>query len=180
MKELLIAALGLGFLWTSKAIFSPTIKVKQKVEKGQAFAKLIYTDEKGGKLLFAPTYGLKGKPDYIFQSLLTGAYIPFEIKSGKCKEDEPHPGDLMQLVAYFLIIEELYGKKPPYGKLVYANKTFKVRYTKKLKKELIHTLSAMRQMLEGKCHQKAEPSYIKCKNCICKDTVCDWYEEEKA
>lgn len=154
----------------------PTFSVKQKREMGQSFARMIYTDESGGKLLYAEDYNLQGKPDYIFQSLLTGRYIPFEIKSGKCKEDVPHEGDLMQLVAYFLIIEQVYGKRPKYGKLVYANKTFKVRNTRKLRKELKHILESMRAMLEGVFEVEAEPSYIKCKNCICQKTVCEWCE----
>ncbi len=154
------------------------IKVKHKSEVGQRGARLLYTDEKGGKLLYAPTYGLQGKPDYIFQSLLTGRYIPFEIKSGKCKEDYPHEGDLMQLVAYFLIIEALYGKKPPFGKLVYANKTFKVPNTRRLRRELLTLCDEMRTMLaDGSTPRVAEPSYVKCRNCVCQKTVCEWCDQ---
>ncbi|MGL4800177.1 MAG: CRISPR-associated protein Cas4 [Cellulosilyticaceae bacterium] len=157
----------------------PTISVKHKVQRGQPFATMVYTDEKGGKLLVAESHGLQGKPDYIFRSAWTGRYIPFEIKSGKCKEDVPHPGDLMQLVAYFIIIEEVYESRPKMGKLVYSNKTFKVRNTRKLRRELIQTLKEMRGLLEGDLEVACEPSYIKCKNCVCQQTVCEWYGTNK-
>ncbi len=154
----------------------PTIQVSQKVKRGEAFASLFYTDEKGAKLLKAPECHLQGKPDYIFKKHITGQLIPFEIKSGQCKEDLPHEGDLMQLVAYFLIIEEVYQCKVPYGRLVYKNKTFTVRHTKRLRHQLKNTIREMQTMYEkeGVCKREAQPSYIKCKNCVCKETVCEW------
>lgn len=166
-------------LWGIGYVGRQTITVKNKAETGMNFGSMIYTDEKGGQLLKDEVLGLKGKPDYIFKTYFTGKYIPFEIKSGKCMEDEPHPGDLMQLTTYFLLIESYYNKRPPYGKLVYANKTFKIRNTRRLRKRLLSIVEEMRWMLEGNYRQEAEPSYIKCKNCICRDTVCEWYETER-
>ncbi|MGL6174053.1 MAG: CRISPR-associated protein Cas4, partial [Cellulosilyticaceae bacterium] len=133
----------------------------------------IYSDEKGTKLLVAPKADLQGKPDYIFKTWFRKKYIPLEIKSSMIKEDYPHEGDLMQLVTYFLIIEEVYGKKPPYGKLVYKNKTFKIRNTLTLRMTLKKTIRQMRGMLKGNINRCSEPSYIKCKNCICQYTVCE-------
>lgn len=155
----------------------PTITEKHKKEVGVRGASPIYADEKGAKLLVAPTYDLHGKPDYIFETWCLKRYIPLEIKSGRLKEDEePHPGDIYQLVAYFLIIEDVYGKRPPYGKLVYANKTFKVRNTAKLRRELKSILKQMRGMLQGTCKVSANPSFATCKHCICQRTVCEFQE----
>lgn len=158
--------------------FKPAISMKNKAVTGLGLAKLIYTDEKGCKLLVAEKYNLQGKPDYIFQTVFLRKYIPFEIKSTILKEDEPHEGDLMQLVAYFLLIEEVYGKKPPYGKLVYANKTFKVRNTLRLRTTLKGYLRQMNTMLEKGCHVHCTKSYIKCRNCICNETVCECKGED--
>lgn len=154
----------------------PTIRCKNKPVTGMAWGRMVYSDEKGGKLLVSTTYDIQGKPDFIFKSLLSRRYIPFEIKSGQCKANYPHEGDLMQLVAYFVIIEEVYGKKPTYGKLVYQNKTFIVRNTLSLRIQLKQTLRQMRQMLEGRRGLDPEPSYIKCRNCVCQHTVCEWEE----
>jgi len=152
----------------------PKYHVKNKRELGVRFASPIYSDEKGTKLLVAPKLQLQGKPDYIFETWFSKKKVPLEIKSGILKEDEPHIGDVYQLAAYFLIIEEVYGKRPPYGKLVYANKTFKIKNTFKIRKQLDQTLIQMRNMLEGNSRLQAEPSFIKCKNCICKMTVCEF------
>lgn len=156
----------------------PSINVKDKKEIGVRGATAIYTDEKGTKLLVAPKYELQGKPDFIFETWFLKRYIPLEIKSGKLKEEVPHPGDVYQLAAYFLIIEEVYGKRPPYGKLVYANKTFTIRNTFKIRHEIKSILRQMRNMLEEKEMPIAEPSFMKCKNCICKGTVCEFNEGE--
>lgn len=165
---ILILALTVGIL-----LFRPTITKKNKQTLGVPLATPIYSDEKGTKLLVAPKVDLQGKPDYIFKTWFRRKYIPLEIKSGMLKEDYPHEGDLMQLIAYFLIIEEVYGKKPPYGKLVYKNKTFKIRNTLALRMTLKRILRQMRGMLKENVNVCSEPSYIKCKNCICQYTVCE-------
>lgn len=154
----------------------PTITVKEKKELGVARASMIYSDEKGTKMLLAESMMLQGKPDMVFETWLTKRVIPLEIKSGKLKEEMPHLGDLYQLVAYFLIIEEAWGKRPPYGKLVYANKTFKVRNTRKLRRSVKKEIIKMREMLKGDYTPCAQPDFMKCKHCICRDTVCEWIE----
>lgn len=173
ITQMLILALITFALWLG---FRPRIKVKDKKEIGVRGAVPIYADEKGAKLLVAPRYELQGKPDFIFETHFFKHYVPLEIKSGKLKEDEPHSGDLYQLAAYFLIIEEVYGKRPPYGKLVYANKTFTIRNTVKIRREIKNILYEMRLMLQEAQMPGADPSFAKCKNCICKDTVCEFYE----
>ena len=94
---------------------------------------LIYADQKQGKkheedfgkLLYSAKYELQGKPDYIFQNPITKKIVPVELKSGEIDEEElPHHGDLLQLGAYFLILEDVYGQKPPFGRIVYQEYMF--------------------------------------------------------
>lgn len=172
IQGILIVAI-IGMVWHC---LRPAIKVKNKKEIGVRRASMIYADEKGTKMLVAEELGLQGKPDMIFETWGLRRYIPLEIKSGRLKDEEPHLGDLYQLVIYFLLVEAVYGKRPPYGKLVYANKTFKVRNTAKLRRKAIQTVEEMRQMLDGKTHTKAKTDFMKCKHCVCKDTVCQWAE----
>ena len=157
-------------------LLRPTIRVKNKKEIGVKRASSIYSDEKGTKMLIAQELGLQGKPDMIFETWVLRSYIPLEIKSGTLKEEMPHEGDLYQLVIYFILIEAVYGKRPPYGKLVYANKTFKVRNTAKLRKMALKTVEEMRAMLNKKYRPQATPEYMKCKHCVCRETVCEWIE----
>lgn len=171
-----IFAIGIVICCMVFYLLRPTISCKQKKQIGVSRATAIYLDEKGVKMLIDEDLGLQGKPDMIFETWILRKYIPLEIKSGKLKDNEPHLGDLYQLVAYFILVEKVYGKRPPYGKLVYANKTFKVRNTARLRKEVIGVMHEMRQMLDGKKKVKCQSDYMKCKHCVCKDTVCEWTE----
>lgn len=143
---------------------------------------LIYADQKqGGKreeefgrLMYSAKYALQGKPDYVFQNPMTKRIVPVELKSGVIGEaDCPHHGDLMQLGAYFLILEDVYGQKPPFGRLVYQDYMFQVKNTAKLRKEVLGMMQEMREMLEHGVG-KAEPSFATCRPCICNGTVCQF------
>lgn len=164
----------------------PTIrKYRTKPKNSYHGYRLFYSDQKQTKRksdviysrkLVSETYAISGKPDYIFKSRLGGSYMPVELKSGAIKDGvEPHEGDLMQLAAYFLIIEDLFGKRPRKGLLSYSDYTFEVRNNKRLRKHLMNTLEEMRTMLvtgEG----EAEPGFAKCRHCLCRGTVCEFVD----
>lgn len=155
----------------------PVITEKNKREVGIKRASMIYSDEKGTKMLYGEKLGLQGKPDMVFETWLLRKIIPLEIKSGRLTEEMPHLGDIYQVVAYFLIIEEAWGKRPPYGQLVYSNKTFKIRNTRKLRKAVKQTINEMRAMLAEEYHPSPATDFMKCKHCLCRETVCEWNQE---
>ena len=147
--------------------------VKQVAMRDFPFlCRQIYADGQGGKLLRCQKHDLRGKPDYIYKNIITGRIVPMELKSGEV-DDTPHYGDLMQLAAYFLIIESAMDKKPKKGYLRYKNAMFKVKNTAKLRKTLLNVVADMREMLatgEG----KANPSFVNCRHCVAKGTVCEF------
>lgn len=144
---------------------------------------LFYTDEKElvkkenviySKLLFSEKYNLVGKPDYVYKK--GKKYFPIELKSGKVGDSlVPHKGDFLQLVAYFLILEDLYGAKVKKGKLIYSDYSFIIKNNMKNRRLLLKTLKNMRTMLQT---GKGTPicSYSHCKYCICRQTVCEHYK----
>ncbi|MGB9780182.1 MAG: CRISPR-associated protein Cas4 [Caldanaerobacter sp.] len=145
--------------------------------------KLIYVDkpqqvrEKGviyGKLLKSEKYGLTGKPDYIYQ--IGDELIPIELKSAEA-EDSPYFKDVMQLVAYFIILEEEYQRKVKRGRIVYKNTMFEVYNRKYLKKELLRILDQMREMEKGNYIPSVTPSFTLCRFCPCRGTVCEIYKD---
>lgn len=176
MEQIVGIIIGVVILGIVSYGFRPNMTCKNKRQLGVRGASAIYLDEKGTKMLIDHELGLQGKPDMIFETWILRRYIPLEIKSGRLKDDWPHQGDLYQLTAYFILIENLYGKRPPYGKLVYANKTFKVRNTAKLRKEVLAVMEQMRDMLDEKIEITVKADFVKCKHCVCKDTVCKWTE----
>ncbi len=167
------AIIGILFVGVLIVRHFTTITVINRRVIGVPFAKMIYTDATGGKLLVCRTLNIQGKPDYIFENYITSKLIPLELKSSTLKADLPYDGDLYQLIVYFLIIEAVYKKKPPYGMLVYSNKSFRVRNTAALRKQAKSQIKDMRLMLDGAsvisdCYQ----SYAKCRYCTARKTVC--------
>ncbi len=148
---------------------------------------LIYTDQSTefkernveyGKILYSEKYDIQGKPDYIFKKALGRGLVPLEVKSGIIGDEKyPRKGDLLQLASYFLIIEEVYGVKPKYGKLVYRDYMFTVKNTRYIRKEVIKTVNAMRSMMKtGKGYANA--SFVNCRYCLCRGTVCEYCKKE--
>ena len=147
---------------------------------------LVYADQKQGKkheedfgkLLYSAKYELQGKPDYVFQSPFLKKIVPVELKSGEIDEEEmPHRGDLLQLGAYFLILEDVYGQKPPFGRIVYQDYMFEIKNTAKIRNEVLSTMKEMREMLQYGIG-KAKPSFATCRPCVCNGTVCEFSETE--
>ena len=143
---------------------------------------LIYADQKQGKgkedgfgkMLYAEKYDLQGKPDYVFRRRLGKAIVPVELKSGRIGDNPlPHQGDFLQLCAYFLLLEEVYGVRPRYGWLQYQDGMFFVRNTRKVRKEVERTMAEMRRMLvDGKGTPNS--GFVTCRRCICNGTVCPY------
>lgn len=160
--------------------------VKKKPSIPALGYRLFYSDQKGdkretdviySKLLVAETYELSGKPDFIYRKRGSGMLLPVELKSGKIGDaTQPHEGDLMQLVAYFLIIEDLYGVRPKYGRLIYKDCMFLIRNTKALRNRVFALLQQMRRILaegDGALEDTEGASFVKCKHCMCRGTVCE-------
>ena len=157
--------------------------VKLKPKSPSSGYRLIYSDQKSvnkeqdsavyGLILTCESMGISGKPDYVYRHK-NGEILIVELKSGEIGEGiEPYNGDLMQLASYFAIAEEHFGEKPREGLIIYKDYMFKVKNTARLRRMLKSVLHEMRDMLK---HGEANPaaSFVKCKNCICKGTVCEY------
>jgi CRISPR-associated exonuclease Cas4 len=111
---------------------------------GLPWARVAYNDAGERRVerpLFAPRYGLVGKPDYVLEQ--RGRLVPVEVKPSR-RVNEPYYSDVMQLVAYCVLIEETSGRAPRYGLLRYAHVTFQIPYTRALRDDLLAILDAMR------------------------------------
>lgn len=128
-------------------------------------------------VLYSARYDIKGKPDYIFKKKYSNTLMPVEIKSGKIGDDNfPHYGDYLQLCAYFLIIEDVYGRKPKFGRIVYKDYMFIIRNGYFARRDISRTLGRMRTMLKtGK--EKPCDSFVNCRYCMCNGTVCEFCKD---
>src|SRR5437763_5436760 len=80
--------------------------------------QVVYSDTGASKLpakaLYAPRYGLTGKPDYVLST--PQGLVPVEVKPTRT-DPEPQESHLLQVLAYCLLLEDTEGKPPPYGLL---------------------------------------------------------------
>ena len=138
----ILLALGLLLFWLGR---------RGRARSGLPQGRVVYTDTGGwGRLerpLFSREFQLTGKPDYLVAD--GPDLIPVEVKSGHAPA-QPYTSHILQLAAYCLLVEECYGRQPPYGIVKYADRTFEVDYTPELEEELLATLEDMRaDLAEG-------------------------------
>jgi CRISPR-associated exonuclease Cas4 len=104
--------------------------------------KIVYQDADGtGEPLLAVSHPLSGKPDYVIVSP-EGVPVPVELKL-TIESDQPKGHHVIQLAAYFVILEDLYDHPPTYGVLRYANQDFTIQYTEALKRKALRLLAEM-------------------------------------
>lgn len=109
--------------------------------RGQVIYQDLTDAWKPAAILRSETYGISGKPDLLLRD--GNALVPVEVKSYNAPE-EPYASNLMQLAAYFLLIEENYDARPDYGIIRYADRSICVENSRKLRGMLLRTLSDMR------------------------------------
>jgi len=125
--------------------------LRLRAATGLPWAPVVYHDADAWtpeRPLVARRLGLVGKPDYLIQ--MRGRLIPVEVKPGR-NAAHPYESDLMQLAAYCVLIEETTGAAPPYGLLRYAERTFRLSYTARVREEVLTLLDEMRNALDNDC-----------------------------
>ena len=126
--------------------------------------KIVYQDVDGlGTPLFAKKYPLSGKPDYVILSP-EGAPIPVELKLSSDAQ-EPQRSHIMQLAAYFVILEDLYDQPAKYGLLRYAGHEFTIQNTESLKRKVLRRLTEMEHCDEGRPPALTRQLASKCRIC---------------
>ncbi len=138
---LILALVGVAVLVCSR---------RERLSAGLPKGRLVYSDtgvwQRCVRPLFSPRHQLAGKPDYLVEE--QGRVIPVEVKPGRTAP-EPYEGDVLQLAAYCLLVEEQYGRRPSCGYLKYSQGVFRIEYTKNLRRQLLARLDVMRRDLEA-------------------------------
>ena len=152
-----LLALGLLLLWLAR---------RGRAHSGLPQGRVVYADTGGwGRLerpLFSHALRLTGKPDYLVAD--GGEVIPVEVKSSRAPA-RPYPSHVLQLAAYCLLVEECYGRRPPYGIIKYADRAFEVDYMPELEDELLETLDCMRADLAAEDASRSHDEPQRCRAC---------------
>ncbi len=152
-----LLALGLLLLWLAR---------RGRAHSGLPQGRVVYADTGGwGRLerpLFSHALRLTGKPDYLVAD--GGEVIPVEVKSSRAPA-RPYSSHVLQLAAYCLLVEECYGRRPPYGIIKYADHAFEMDYTPELEDELLETLDCMRADLAAEDAPRSHNEPRRCRAC---------------
>ena len=151
---LVLAAAGLSLLWLSR---------RQRGSAGLPEGRVVYADteawRRNERSLFSARHRLTGKPDYLVQD--RGRMVPVEVKPGRTALT-PYEGDVLQLAAYCLLVEEQYGTRPAFGYLKYSQTVFRIEYSDTLRQALLKQLQSMRQQRQAK---EVAPSHWEPQRC---------------
>ncbi|QQS48949.1 MAG: Dna2/Cas4 domain-containing protein [Acidobacteriota bacterium] len=168
MIQLLIPVAILGaFVLGLIALILLATSSKYRVAAGLPRGRIIYNDAAGlaeGEL-HSRTFDLKGKPDYIIKDYY-GSIIPVEVKSRNLPPSgEPYESHLLQLGAYFILIEDVFGKVPPYGLIRYRDETIRIDNTLDLREDVLDIMEDMRACLEEDYAERSHKQKARCTHC---------------
>src|SRR2546428_11177016 len=80
-------------------------------------------------------------------------HIPVELKTGRVPRG-PLFSHILQVAAYCFLLEEEYGKPPPYGIIRYGETSFEIEYNEDQKKLVLQKLAEMRTAItKGGAHR---------------------------
>lgn len=146
---------------------------RRRQAAGLPRGRLISTDMGDWGPLEGPLYdrhlALTGKPDYLVEN--GEALIPVEVKSTQAPP-APYDSHILQLAAYCLLVESHYGRRPPYGILRYANRTFAIDYTPVLEAELLGVIDQMRLLERKRSVDRSHEQPARCAGCGYRE-LCD-------
>lgn len=139
----LLLLAGAALLWFGRRL---------RTRSGLPAGEVIYSDTGAEEAVEAPLisrrYGLVGRPDYLVQMQDAGrrVVIPLEVKKRtRPAPEHQHPGHVLQLAAYCILVEEVHGVTPPYGLLRYADGTLRIPFTEELRREVLAAADAIRR-----------------------------------
>jgi CRISPR-associated exonuclease Cas4 len=135
---------------------------KQRARLGLADGVIVGADDSrlGSPTLRAVGLGLVGRPDHILRS---GRYlIPVEQKP---RSRRLQPSHVMQVAAQCLLVQHVYGVRPPHGIVVLADGWERVEFTPALERRLQATLAEMRAWLRADAEPGARWVKARCARC---------------
>lgn len=107
-------------------------------------ARVRYDDASPGRPVEAPlvshSHRLAGRPDFLLAQ--RGQIIPVEAKPTRTATT-PLPGDVLQLMAYCLLVEDVLGQRPAFGILRYADRSWDVAFDADARAHVLAVLDAM-------------------------------------
>ncbi len=132
------------FLYRAMKSLELVQSARAKYELGTRELRYVDSEAEKPKLFVSKRYGLAGRPDAV---LLAGdVHVPVEVKTGRTPRG-PLFSHILQLAAYCILVEEEFGKPPPYGIIRYEGASHEIEYNEDLKKIVLGKVEEMRSAL---------------------------------
>jgi CRISPR-associated exonuclease Cas4 len=119
-------------------------------------------------VLVSDAHGLVGKPDYILER--DGELVPVERKSRKLSAAGAYEGEILQLSAYCLLVEEHFAGPVRIGRLRYQNRSVDVPFDDRLRAKLHDALRALREADRLEEVPRCHSSSGRCRACGFRDS----------
>lgn len=136
---------------------------RSRAEKLDAVGILVSADESDSEPLVSDRHELVGWPDYVYR--LDGELIPVERKSRKVGPRGPYDGEILQLAAYCLLVEERYQQPVQRGRLQYLNRSVDIRFDAQLRAKLMGALAAIKKASLTHEVPRSHESPARCRAC---------------
>lgn len=136
-------------------------------KSGMPRGEIFYEDASGQaqEQFFSKRLLMAGKPDYLIKDR-NGDLIPVEVKSSNApRAGRPYESHLMQLAAYFLLLEDVLQRPVPYGLIRYRNRTLRVANTDELRARLMDAIAQMRRLMTRDVARRSHNRAQRCSRC---------------
>jgi CRISPR-associated exonuclease Cas4 len=136
-------------------------------QSGLPQGEVVYEDASGKEHapLISKRLLMAGKPDYLIKDR-NGDLIPVEVKSSNApRAGQPYESHLMQLAAYFLLLEDVLQRPAPYGLIRYRNRTLRVANTDELRSRLMEVIAQMRRLMARDVARRNHNRAQRCSRC---------------
>ncbi len=139
------------FLYHALRASAAALMLREKHDLINKAVDFVDDQTRNTKLFISEKNGIRGRPDYV---VLQGEnHIPVEVKTGRTPRG-PLFSHIIQLGAYCLLVEENFGKAPPFGVLRYEKAEHEIEYNADTKNLVLSKIREMRAALAaGSAHR---------------------------
>jgi CRISPR-associated exonuclease Cas4 len=112
-------------------------------------------------------HALTGRPDYILKS--AGSLIPVERKSRSLGTRKPYDGEILQLAAYCLLVEERFGSPVQGGRLQYQDQSIDIAFDASLRRTVLTALHELHEASGQSDIARSHNNPVRCRSCGFRD-----------
>ena len=165
-------------LAASMAVLFVAIMLRRHAQKRLAAlgvaGEVVYSDDGTvDDVLVSHSHGLTGKPDYIRSE--GEELIPVERKSRRISAPRAYEGEILQLAAYCLLVEERFGKPVHRGQLLYQNRSLEIAFDDRLRSRLLDAVAELKSAQGMSDVVRSHNSPSRCRGCgfrqTCRDSL---------